>query len=125
MKRRQEANEVTRRGVLTTGASLAVSSVFGCPESTSAGPSSDPKSVYEAIGVKHVINATGTVTTLVGSLMPPEVIAAWSDAAKHFVDLFDLQDKVGARIAKRIGVEAGSRHAAKRTPVAHDIVANT
>ena len=106
MKRSQEAVEVTRRGVLKTGASLALGSVLGCPDSTSAGPSSGPKSVYEAIGVKHVINATGTVTNLGGSLMPPEVIAAWSDAAKHFVDFFDLQDKVGAQIAKLIGVEA-------------------
>ena len=89
MKRRQESVEVTRRSMLKTGASLALGSVLGCPENTSAGPSSGPKSVYEAIGVKHVINATGTVTTLGGSLMPPEVIAAWSDAAKHFVDIFD------------------------------------
>src|SRR5262249_15065416 len=105
MKGRQEADEVTRRGVLKTGASLALGSVVGCPESTSAGPSSAPKSVYEVIGVQHVVNATGTVTALGGSLMPPEVIAAWSDAAKHFVDYFDLQDKVGAQIAKLIGVE--------------------
>ena len=60
----------------------------------------------EALGVKHVINATGTVTILGGSLMPPEVVAAWADAAKHFVDLLDLQNKVGERIAKLIGVEA-------------------
>jgi L-seryl-tRNA(Ser) seleniumtransferase len=38
--------------------------------------------------------------------MPPEVVAAWVDAAKYFVDLPDLQDKVGERIAKLIGVEA-------------------
>src|SRR5207302_4394463 len=41
-----------------------------------------------------------------GSLMPPEVIAAWADAARHFVNLVELQDKVGERIAKLIGVEA-------------------
>jgi L-seryl-tRNA(Ser) seleniumtransferase len=64
------------------------------------------RSVYEALGVKHVINATGTVTNLGGSLMPPEVIAAWSSAAQHFVNLGELQDKVGRRIAELIGVEA-------------------
>ena len=63
-------------------------------------------SVYEAIGVRHVINATGTVTTLGGSLMPPEVVAAWVDASRHFVDLLDLHDKVGRRIAQLAGVEA-------------------
>jgi L-seryl-tRNA(Ser) seleniumtransferase len=46
------------------------------------------------------------MTTLGGSLMPDEVVAAWVDAARHFVDLFDLQNKVGARIARLIGVEA-------------------
>lgn len=62
--------------------------------------------VYESIGVKPVINATGTVTALGGSVMPPEVVAAWAEASRHFVDLADLQDKVGAKIAKLIGVEA-------------------
>jgi L-seryl-tRNA(Ser) seleniumtransferase len=62
--------------------------------------------VYEALGIEHIINATGTVTNLGGSIMPPEVVAAWADAAKNFVNLVELQDKVGARIAELIGVEA-------------------
>src|SRR5262249_59086022 len=64
------------------------------------------QSVYEALGVKHVINATGTVTVLGGSLMPPEVAAAWVDASTHFVNILDLHDKVGERIAQLIGVQA-------------------
>src|SRR5262249_57918082 len=80
-------------------------SVLGSPDMLPAASEAGSKSVYEAIGVKHVINATGTVTTLGGSLMPPEVIAAWANAAKYFVDLFDLQDKVGEQIAKLVGVE--------------------
>lgn len=63
-------------------------------------------SVYESLGVKHVINAAGTLTVLGGSLMPPEVAEAWLDASRHFVDLPDLQNKVGARIAELVGVEA-------------------
>jgi L-seryl-tRNA(Ser) seleniumtransferase len=62
--------------------------------------------VYETLGVAHVINATGTVTVLGGSLMPPEVVAAWVDASRHFVNLLDLHEKVGARIAQLAGVEA-------------------
>src|SRR5207302_6987667 len=41
-----------------------------------------------------------------GSVMPPEVVAAWADASRHFVNLLDLQDKVGERIATLVGVEA-------------------
>src|SRR5262249_12117510 len=57
-------------------------------------------------GVKHVINATGTVTFLGGSLMPPEVVAAWTAASRHFVNILELHDRVGERIAKLAGVEA-------------------
>src|SRR5207253_1578773 len=31
---------------------------------------------------------------------------AWVDASRHFVDLLDLQNKVGDKIAQLIGVEA-------------------
>src|SRR6266446_10454382 len=96
--------KISRRGLLASGTGLALAQVLSANNQLE-GSVQKPRevSVYEAIGVKHVINATGTVTTLGGSLMPPEVVAAWSDAAKHFVDLADLQDKVGARIAQLIG----------------------
>jgi D-glucosaminate-6-phosphate ammonia-lyase len=96
--------KLTRRNLFTTGAGLAVGATFPAPALT-AQAAARP-SVYEALGVKHVINATGTVTILGGSIMPPEVVAAWSEAARHFVNLADLQNKVGERIAKLIGVEA-------------------
>jgi L-seryl-tRNA(Ser) seleniumtransferase len=94
---------MTRRSLLQSGASAALGSVLA--SAAPAGPKSE-RSVYEALGVKHVINATGTVTILGGSLMPPEVVAAWVDASKHFVNLLDLQNKVGDKIASLIGVEA-------------------
>ncbi len=62
--------------------------------------------VYEQLGVKTVINACGTMTYLGGSLMPPEVLAAHQSAAQHFVDLNELQERIGERIATLIGVEA-------------------
>jgi L-seryl-tRNA(Ser) seleniumtransferase len=62
--------------------------------------------VYGSLGVKHVINATGTFTDLGGSIMPPEVVAAWAEAARHFVDMVELQERVGARLAELVGAEA-------------------
>jgi L-seryl-tRNA(Ser) seleniumtransferase len=98
--------EIPRRDMLVGGAAV----VGGLIHSTAAQPaafaSSDRPSVYERLGVKHVINAAGTLTVLGGSLMPPEVAAAWHEASLHFVDLVDLQIKVGERIAQLIGVEA-------------------
>jgi L-seryl-tRNA(Ser) seleniumtransferase len=97
---------MTRRGMLQAGAGLALSGVVGASDVTQAGPVSGKPDVYELLGVKPVINATGTVTALGGSLMPPEVAAAWLDASRHFVDLLDLHNKVGERIARLLGVDA-------------------
>ena len=37
--------------------------------------------------------------------MPPEVVAAMEQAAKHFVPLTELQRKVGGRIAELLGLK--------------------
>jgi D-glucosaminate-6-phosphate ammonia-lyase len=100
----KRTSKITRRGLLQAGAGLAVGGMM--PQPATAGAQDDRPSVYEALGIKHVINATGTVTNLGGSIMPPEVVAAWTEAARHFVNLLELQDRVGARIARLIGVEA-------------------
>ena len=62
--------------------------------------------IYTRLGVRPVINGVGTVTVLGGSIMPPEVVRAMDEASKHFVNLPDLQKKVGARIADLVGVPA-------------------
>ena len=101
---RHEDHTMTRRRLLQAGAGAAVGSALGADESHAAPPATS--AVYEAVGVKPVINAAGTFTTLGGSVMPPEVVAAWVEASKHYVDLVALQDKVGAKIATLLGVEA-------------------
>jgi uncharacterized pyridoxal phosphate-dependent enzyme len=55
--------------------------------------------IYESLGIRPVINAQATLTRLGGSLMPPEVLQAMCEAAAHFVDLDELQRRVGERIA--------------------------
>src|SRR5436190_7822903 len=101
----RKTTTLTRRGLLQGSAGLALGSVLG-PATTHGAETPKGPGVYEVLGVKPVINATGTVTILGGSLMPPEVVAAWVEASKHFVNLLELQDRVGARIAKLVGVEA-------------------
>jgi uncharacterized pyridoxal phosphate-dependent enzyme len=61
---------------------------------------------YEELGVEPVINAAATLTRLGGSRMPPPVVAAMAGAAGAFVDLPDLQRRIGERIAERTGNEA-------------------
>jgi L-seryl-tRNA(Ser) seleniumtransferase len=62
---------------------------------------------YRELGVRPVINVTGTLTRLGGSLMPPVVLEAMAEAAGTFVDLYELQDRVGARVAELTGNETG------------------
>jgi D-glucosaminate-6-phosphate ammonia-lyase len=55
--------------------------------------------IYQDLGVRRFINAAGTYTRLGGSRMPSVVVAAMADAARHFVDMDELQLSVGARLA--------------------------
>ena len=63
--------------------------------------------IYSRIGVRSFINARGTWTYLSASLELPEVRAAKQEAAKHFVDIFELQRAVGKRLAELSGAESG------------------
>jgi L-seryl-tRNA(Ser) seleniumtransferase len=63
--------------------------------------------IYATIGVRPFINARGTWTYLSGSLELPEVRAAKQEAAKHFVDIFELQHAAGKRLAALSGAESG------------------
>jgi L-seryl-tRNA(Ser) seleniumtransferase len=62
---------------------------------------------YGEIGVRPFINATGrNYTRYGGSIMPEEVVAAMVEASKQFVNMFELQDRVGEAIAKMTRNEA-------------------
>lgn len=62
---------------------------------------SDPdyRDYFNEMGLRTIVNAKGTYTSLTGSLMPPEVREAWNYASRHYVDLNALQDEAGRRIA--------------------------
>jgi len=61
---------------------------------------------YEQLGIKRIINAAATLTRLGGSRMPPPVVEAMAAGAQAFVDLLELQARVGARIAELTHNEA-------------------
>ena len=63
--------------------------------------------IYTRIGLRPLINARGTWTYLSGSLELPEVRAAKHQASMHFVDMFELQQAVGKRLAELSGAEFG------------------
>lgn len=90
----------SRRRFLGT-APLAAAAAAGTP---SAHPA--PTNPYQRLGVRTFINAYGTLTTLGGTLMPPEVLRAMEEASRHFVPIHELQEKVGQRLAALTGAEA-------------------
>jgi len=62
--------------------------------------------IYDWLGVKTIINATGAWTAYSGTLMPAEVTDAMNQASRAFVVMEELHIAAGKRIAELIGVEA-------------------
>lgn len=60
---------------------------------------------FKELGVRTFINAAGTYTAMTGSLMPSEVSDAIKYATGDYVNLDELQDKVGERIAELLRCE--------------------
>src|SRR5882724_2905180 len=69
-------------------------------------PPVPPRDLFAELGVTKVINADVTMTFLSGSLMLPEVLEAINSTSHDFADMYQLQDKVGAKIAEMLQVES-------------------
>lgn len=62
---------------------------------------------YLALGVRPFINCCSVRTVHGGSLMLPQVRAAMAEASRHFVNLDELMDAAGRRLAELTGAEWG------------------
>src|SRR5687767_1872778 len=104
--------EVFRVGSMATAAGamggIAVTDAAPAPQAPASQLPAAAKGslVYTRIGVRPFINLTGTLTINGGALTLPEVREASHQAADHAVDIDELMEKVGARIAALIGCEA-------------------
>ena len=74
-----------------------------------AGAASAPsgRDLYASLGVRPVINARGTLTIIGGSMELPEVRAAKAAANQHYVNLEELMEAAGQRLAELTGAEWG------------------
>jgi len=63
--------------------------------------------IYEEFGMRKVINASGTMTHLGGSIPDPKVMDAMKEASQSFVIMMELIAKAGKVIAEVTGAEAG------------------
>jgi D-glucosaminate-6-phosphate ammonia-lyase len=67
---------------------------------------SECRGVYEALGVRRVVNACGIYTDLGGSVLSPSVWAAAAAANATWAAMGELLDAAGARVAALCGCEA-------------------
>jgi L-seryl-tRNA(Ser) seleniumtransferase len=77
------------------GAALGASGTgVAAPAAIELGPG-----LYESIGVTPIVNCRGTFTIISGSLTLPEVKKAMDEASRHYVQMDELMNAVGQRLA--------------------------
>src|SRR5690349_2523179 len=102
----------TRRELFQIGNLLALPvlmSAFETEAAASPGPltAGPGMEIYRSIGVEPVINCRGTFTIIGASVELPEVRAAMEAACRYNVQLDELADAVGRRLAELTGAEWG------------------
>src|SRR4029077_3353451 len=92
----------SRRDLFRTGAmaTAAATSLAAKPART------EEPNIHSRIGVRPFINLTATYTINRGTLTLPEVKAAMDEASRLSVNIDELMDKAGQRVAELLGAEA-------------------
>lgn len=108
---------ISRRDVFRTGGAAAGISWLPAAGKTGSG------NIYTRIGVKPFINLTATYTINGGALTFPEVKRAMEEASHHAVNLDELMEKVGGRIASLLGGESAIVTAGCAAALAHSTAA--
>ncbi|MCB0689876.1 MAG: aminotransferase class V-fold PLP-dependent enzyme [Saprospiraceae bacterium] len=105
---------INRRKLLQLIPNLTVGGIFGSRIKTrkEEKPSYEKinhqtDNIYTSLGVKPLINARGTVTIIGATQMLPEVKAAMDAASRQYVQIDELMEAVGQRLADLTGAEWG------------------
>ncbi|MBM3545876.1 MAG: aminotransferase class V-fold PLP-dependent enzyme [Alphaproteobacteria bacterium] len=69
-------------------------------------PARPNESIYQRIGLRTIVNASGPSTRLTGGIMRPEVAEAMAEASQWCVDLAELQGRASEIISEATGAEA-------------------
>jgi L-seryl-tRNA(Ser) seleniumtransferase len=98
----------SRRDLFKQGGLLAVAQALGTSVKRAvAAPLNLGPDMYQSIGVRPIINARGTYTIITGSQTLPEVKRAMDLASRSYVQMDELMDAVGKRLAEITGAEWG------------------
>ncbi|MGH9161056.1 MAG: aminotransferase class V-fold PLP-dependent enzyme, partial [Vicinamibacteraceae bacterium] len=95
-------------GSLILGGALPSRASAAGPAAAAVAPAPDAApDLYRDLGVRPLINCRGTVTVIGGSIELPEVRAAKSLANQQHVQLDELMEAAGKRLAELTGAEWG------------------
>ncbi len=103
------STKMSRRGLLRSGAVLAAAPA-GLRKAPGAGPAHALEfgdNLYQSIGVTPMVNCRGTYTIITGSQTLPEVKRAMDAASRAYVDMDELMEAVGRRLAELTRAEWG------------------
>ena len=107
-KGNQSWSGFNRRDLFRQGSLMAaVGALGGSVRRLAAAPLEIGANMYRSIGVRPVINARGTFTIISGSQTLPEVKRAMEEASRNYVQMDELMNGVGARLAEITGAEWG------------------
>ena len=88
------------------GGAVGLPSALAALAGSPAAAAMPKRDLLAELKVRPFINAAGTYTTHSGSLMRPEVMETINYASQYFVEVDELHDAVGKRIAELVGSEA-------------------
>jgi L-seryl-tRNA(Ser) seleniumtransferase len=112
----------SRRDLIRLATIFGAGDLFRASEVSAAQASSGGFSaadVYKSIGVRPLINCRGTITVIGGSIELPEVRAAKSAANQQHVQIDELMEAVGKRLAELTGAEWGMVSAGCAAAMSH------
>jgi uncharacterized pyridoxal phosphate-dependent enzyme len=98
---------LSRRNLLIQGGLLTVAGSLPARTRQAATEDKEAGELYRSIGVRPLINARGTYTIITGSETLPEVKKAMDEASRAYVEMDELMDGVGKRLAELTGAEWG------------------
>jgi L-seryl-tRNA(Ser) seleniumtransferase len=119
-------HSITRRNLLRTLTTLGAGAAAAPAALAAQGrkipapaPAPPAPNVYEALGVKPLINGRGTFTIIGGSMELPEVREAKSLANQQYAHLDELMEAAGKRLAELTGAEWGMVSAGCAAAMSH------
>jgi D-glucosaminate-6-phosphate ammonia-lyase len=103
------STKMSRRGLFRKGAVLAAAGASASiPETVLAAPALElGGNLYQSIGVTPIVNCRGTFTIITGSQSLPEVKRAMEAASHAYVNMDELMEAVGQRLAELTKAEWG------------------